>query len=84
MPPPNHPRKKKDHTSPTTARLSGKFAVVTGANRGLGLAIARALVREGCNVLITGRDRAALSNAKKELQHLATSHYPRPEILAER
>ena len=57
MPTPDHPRKKKDQASPINARLSGKFAVVTGANRGLGLAIARALVREGCNVLITGRDR---------------------------
>ena len=84
MPTPHHPRKKKDQASPINARLSGKFAVVTGANRGLGLAIARALVREGSNVLITGRDRAALSKAKKELEHLARSHHPRPEILAER
>ena len=37
-------------------RLHGKVAVVTGGNRGIGLAIARALVAEGCSVLITGRD----------------------------
>lgn len=49
------------------ARLAGKYAVVTGGNRGIGLAIARALVHEGCGVLITGRDRAALRAAKSEL-----------------
>jgi NAD(P)-dependent dehydrogenase (short-subunit alcohol dehydrogenase family) len=58
--------------------------VVTGGNRGLGLAIARALVAEGCSVLIAGRDRAALSNAKKELRAIAACDGPRPEILAER
>ena len=49
-----------------SARLAGKFAVVTGGNRGIGLAIARALVHVGCGGLITGRDRAALKAAKKE------------------
>ncbi|HZD33042.1 MAG TPA: SDR family oxidoreductase [Candidatus Angelobacter sp.] len=51
----------------TSGRLAGKFAVVTGGNRGIGLAIARALVAEGCSVMITGRDRAALRAAKTEL-----------------
>lgn len=55
---------------PTTVgvRLAGKVAVVTGGNRGIGLAIARALVGEGCSVLITGRDKAALKAAKSELE----------------
>jgi NAD(P)-dependent dehydrogenase (short-subunit alcohol dehydrogenase family) len=68
----------------SSGRLSRKFAVVTGGNRGLGLAIARALVTEGSNVLITGRDRAALSSAKRELEAIAATLDPRPEILAER
>jgi NAD(P)-dependent dehydrogenase (short-subunit alcohol dehydrogenase family) len=49
------------------ARLAGKYAVVIGGNRGIGLAIACALVREGCSVLVTGRDRAALRAAKAGL-----------------
>ena len=65
-------------------RLSEKVAVVTGGNRGIGLAIARALVGEGCNVVITGRDRAALARAKAELNALRASLTPQPEVLAER
>jgi gluconate 5-dehydrogenase len=41
--------------------LSGKTALVTGAGRGLGWEIARALSVEGAAVYINGRDGAALS-----------------------
>jgi len=77
---------KQLNRTPTRAggKLSGKVAVVTGGNRGLGLAIARVLVGEGCSVLITGRDRAALSSAKRELDSIAAVYDPRPELLTER
>lgn len=42
--------------------------VVTGGNRGIGLAIARALAREGASVIITGRDEPALRRAADELK----------------
>lgn len=61
-------------------RLSGKFALVTGGNRGIGLAIAGALVAEGCSVVITGRDQTALKAAKRELQ---TSAVGDAEVVAE-
>src|SRR4051812_1924758 len=48
-------------------RLAGKTAVVTGGNRGIGLAIAQALAAEGCRVAITGRDKVALGAALKTL-----------------
>jgi NAD(P)-dependent dehydrogenase (short-subunit alcohol dehydrogenase family) len=67
-----------------SGRLSGKSAVVTGGNRGIGLAIARTLVAEGCNILITGRNRAALKDAKTELDAVAAHLKPRPEVVAER
>lgn len=67
---------------PCGGRLSGKFAVITGGNRGIGLAIARALVTEGCSVLITGRDRAKLKDAKAELSIIATELIPHPEVIA--
>lgn len=51
----------------TRERLSGKIAIVTGGNRGIGFAIARALVAEGCSLMITGRDAAALRTAQTEL-----------------
>jgi NAD(P)-dependent dehydrogenase (short-subunit alcohol dehydrogenase family) len=50
--------------------LSGRLALVTGANRGIGLAIARALAREGCNLIITGRDERTLAKARTELEKL--------------
>jgi 3-oxoacyl-[acyl-carrier protein] reductase len=48
-------------------RLTGKIALVTGGSRGLGLASARALVAEGCHVLICARDAARLADAARQL-----------------
>lgn len=42
-------------------------AVVTGASRGLGRALARSLVADGWTVVIDGRDGAALEEARAEL-----------------
>jgi NAD(P)-dependent dehydrogenase (short-subunit alcohol dehydrogenase family) len=47
--------------------LRGKIALITGGNRGIGLAIARALANAGCHLVITGRDQSALNRAEKEL-----------------
>ncbi len=43
--------------------LRGKVAIVTGGSRGIGLAIAQALVAEGVQVAITGRRESHLSAA---------------------
>lgn len=43
--------------------LEGRIALVTGAARGLGFAIAQRLVRAGASVWLNGRDRAALGDA---------------------
>ena len=45
------------------ATLIGKHAVVTGASRGIGLAIARALLAQGARVTLMARDAAALEAA---------------------
>jgi NAD(P)-dependent dehydrogenase (short-subunit alcohol dehydrogenase family) len=50
--------------------LSGLLALITGANRGIGLAVAVALAREGCNLIITGRDERALVKARVDLEKL--------------
>lgn len=42
-------------------RLEGEVAVVTGGNRGIGLAIAKRLLRDGAKVIITGRNDEQLS-----------------------
>ena len=48
-------------------KLEGKVAVVTGGNSGIGLATAKAFVREGAYVFITGRREAELANVVKEI-----------------
>jgi 3-oxoacyl-[acyl-carrier protein] reductase len=48
--------------------LSGKVALVTGGSRGIGLAIARALVADGVQVAITGRSDAHLSAARPQIE----------------
>jgi 3-oxoacyl-[acyl-carrier protein] reductase len=54
---------------PSTARspLSGKIALITGASRGIGLAIARALAAQQCNVVLSGRNLPMLQRAGREL-----------------
>lgn len=44
-------------------RFGGKTAIVTGASRGIGLAIAQRLVDEGARVVVTARHRDALDEA---------------------
>jgi NAD(P)-dependent dehydrogenase (short-subunit alcohol dehydrogenase family) len=47
--------------------LSGRHALVTGGGRGIGAAIAAALVGQGASVTITGRDEAALCATAERL-----------------
>ena len=47
--------------------LAGKTAIVTGASRGIGRAIALHLAGEGANVLLTARDSALLDAAVREI-----------------
>jgi NAD(P)-dependent dehydrogenase (short-subunit alcohol dehydrogenase family) len=47
--------------------LAGKHAVVTGASRGIGLAVARSLLAQGARVTLMARDAAGLDAAAREL-----------------
>ena len=47
--------------------LNGRVALITGATQGIGLATARALADEGCNLILCGRDRKRLAAAEAEL-----------------
>ena len=51
--------------------LDGRTAIVTGGSRGIGFAIAAALVAGGSRVAITGRNRAHLDSAAKRLKEVA-------------
>jgi len=48
--------------------LAGKVALVTGSSRGIGRGIALALADEGCNVLVTGRDKNALDEVASSIR----------------
>jgi NAD(P)-dependent dehydrogenase (short-subunit alcohol dehydrogenase family) len=48
-------------------KLTGKKALITGGNSGIGLATARLFIAEGAQVAITGRDQTTLDSAIAEL-----------------
>lgn len=50
--------------------LSGKVAVITGGNGGIGLGMARGLVRAGAHVVVAGRNEEKSAAAVRELQLL--------------
>ncbi|NLB48126.1 MAG: SDR family oxidoreductase [Microbacteriaceae bacterium] len=50
-------------STPVAQRFAGKVAIVTGASRGIGLAIAKRIVAEGGRVCITARKEEALAEA---------------------
>ena len=52
--------------------LTDKRAVVTGSTRGIGFAVARALVLEGAGVMVTSRSEAAIQEAVSSLRGLGT------------
>jgi NAD(P)-dependent dehydrogenase (short-subunit alcohol dehydrogenase family) len=53
-------------------RPAGRVALITGANRGLGLETCRQLLAHGLRVVMTGRDEPALQRAQRELGDGAT------------
>jgi NAD(P)-dependent dehydrogenase (short-subunit alcohol dehydrogenase family) len=54
--------------------LTGKTAVITGGGRGLGFAIAEAMVQNGAEVIITGRNEDLLKESAEKLGDKCTYH----------
>ncbi len=54
----------------TKQHLKRRTALITGASRGIGLAIARKFGQQGCNLIITGRDEKSLQKVSRELLRL--------------
>jgi NAD(P)-dependent dehydrogenase (short-subunit alcohol dehydrogenase family) len=53
--------------SAIASSLRGKVALITGATRGIGLAIACALKAEGCDLVVTGRSNSLLRKVERKL-----------------
>jgi len=53
-------------------KLSGRKAIITGANRGFGFEVAKKFVQEGASVVICGRDADSVSQAVGVLQGLSS------------
>jgi NAD(P)-dependent dehydrogenase (short-subunit alcohol dehydrogenase family) len=65
-----------------TAGLADKVALVTGASRGIGAAVARAFARSGAAVALAARDAAALEQLASELRSLGGSAVAVPTDVA--
>jgi 3-oxoacyl-[acyl-carrier protein] reductase len=51
-------------------RLTGKVALITGSSRGIGRGIAETLAAEGCDLVLHGRDEAALAEVEAAVRKL--------------
>lgn len=51
--------------------LRGKTALITGASKGIGRAVAEVLAAEGCDVVLVARDAATLEDAGAHIRGLA-------------
>jgi NAD(P)-dependent dehydrogenase (short-subunit alcohol dehydrogenase family) len=55
----------------TTGRLAGRIALVTGASRGIGAAIARAYAKEGAELILTARTTGGLEELDDEIRGIS-------------
>jgi NAD(P)-dependent dehydrogenase (short-subunit alcohol dehydrogenase family) len=63
---------------PSARSLHNQVALITGATRGIGLAIAHALAAQGCNLILTGRDEQALHRISRELASAKIKTFSQP------
>lgn len=58
--------------------LVGKIACITGASRGIGEGIAKALAKEGCKLGICSRKEADIERCKREIEKMGADVFAMP------
>jgi NAD(P)-dependent dehydrogenase (short-subunit alcohol dehydrogenase family) len=61
-----------------TQPLKDQFALITGASRGIGLAIANALAEQSCNLILTARNEKSLGKVSKALRRYGVQVLAQP------
>lgn len=74
MPPP----RTKRAISLDPSALRGQVALITGASRGIGLALARELAQYGCHLILTSRTSAELKKLSRELTSICSGVLTQP------
>jgi len=61
------PSRRSRPSPPASRPLNNRVALVTGATRGIGLALTRALAGHGCKLVVTARNSSELNKLSREL-----------------
>jgi 2,3-dihydroxy-2,3-dihydro-p-cumate dehydrogenase len=69
----------------SSAKLTGQTAIITGAARGLGVAIAEQFARDGANILVVDKDSSTLPQVSEKLraQGAADTHWVASDLSKE-
>jgi len=69
------PERQQDRGGTIMISVKGKWALITGASRGVGRHIARVMAEQGCNLVLHSRNRAHTAPVEQEVRALGVEAY---------